>query len=98
MPKKNAQIATDYTFLKSPWPSKFKCANTFENIQNLNMYSRKTENVKFPLKASVQKAVQNIFAKFLQSACCCYRLSKELCNVEIEWPEVGLNVDLVWYR
>ena len=50
MSKKIAQIATDYTFLKSPWPSKFKCAKTFENIQSLNVYSRKTENVQIPFK------------------------------------------------
>ena len=56
------------------------------------------EKLKFPLKASVQKAVQNFIAKILQSACCCYRLSKELYNVEIQWPEIGLNMDLVWYR
>ena len=31
---------------------------------------------KFPLKESVQKSVQNFFAKILQSACFCYRLSK----------------------
>jgi len=32
------------------------------------VYSRKTENVKFPLKASVQKPLKNFFAKIVQSA------------------------------
>ena len=41
---------------------------------HLNLYSRKTENVKIPL----QKSVQNVYAKIIQSACVCYRLSKEL--------------------
>ena len=51
---------------------------------------------KFPLKVSVQKSVQNFFAKVVQSTCFCYRLVKELYNDEIQWLEVGLNIDLVW--
>ena len=50
---------------------------------------------KFPLMASVQKSVQNFFAKIVQSGCFCYRLSK---YVEIQWLKVGLNIDLVGYR
>jgi len=50
----------------------------------------------FPLKVSVQKAVQNFIAKIVQSACFFYRLSKELYN-EIQGLEVGLNKDLVWF-
>ena len=49
-------------------------------------------------KVSVQKSVQNFFAKFVQSACFYYRLSKELYNVEVQSLEVCLNIDLVWYR
>ena len=50
----------------------------------------KLKMCKFLLEASVQ----NFFAKIVQSACFCYRLSKELYNVEIQWLEVGLNIDL----
>jgi len=45
--------------------------------------------------ASVQKSVQNFFAKIVQSGCFCYRLSK---YVEIQWLKVGINIDLVGYR
>ena len=54
----------------------------------------KLKMLKFPLTVSVQ----NFFAKIVQSGCFCYRLSKELLNVKIQWLEVGLNIDLVWYR
>ena len=52
-----AQIATNYTCLKSPWLSELKYAKTFANFLNLNFYSRKTKMWKFPLKAPVQKSV-----------------------------------------
>ena len=50
---------------------------------------------KFSFQASVQKSMQNFFVKFVQSASSCLRLSKKLQNVEIQWPEEGLNIDLV---
>ena len=58
----------------------------------------KLKMCKFPLNASMQKSMQNFFAKVVESACFSYRLSKELKHVEIPWLEVGLNIDLVWYR
>ena len=51
---------------------------------------------KFSLKAAVQKSIENVFAKIEISASFCLRLSKELKQVKIQWPEVGLNIDLVW--
>ena len=44
---------------------------------------------------AVKVSVQNFFAKLVQSACFCYRLFKELYNVEIQWLEEGLNLNLV---
>ena len=49
---------------------------------------------KFSSNASEQRSRQNIFAEILQSAFFCNRFSKELYNVEIQWLEVGLNLDL----
>ena len=92
--KKNAQIATNYTFFKNSEPRKYKSAKHFQNFQNLNVYSRKLKIGEFPLKASVQKSVQYFFAKIVLYGCFCYRLSKALYNVEIQWLEVGLNMDL----
>ena len=42
-----------------------------------------------------EKSMQNFFAKIVQYASFWYRLSKELKKVEIQWLEVGLNIDLV---
>ena len=39
-----------------------------QNVLNLNG-SRKAKECKFPLMASVQKLVQNVFAKIVPSAC-----------------------------
>ena len=39
--------------------------------------------------------MQNFFAKIVQSAFLCSRLSKELSKVEIQCPEVGLNMNLL---
>ena len=60
------------------------------------MCIKKNEIVKIPLNCVCAKPC----AKFLCKSCAicfCYRLSKELLNVEIQWLEVGLNIDLVWY-
>ena len=58
----------------------------------------KLKMCKFPLNASMQKSMQNFFAKVVQSACFWYRLSKEQYNVKNPMTESRLNVDLVWYR
>ena len=47
----------------------------------------KLKMCEFPLMASVQKSVQYFFAKVA-------KVSKALYNVEIQWLEVGLNMDL----
>ena len=41
------------------------------------------------------KLYAKFFAKIVQSAFSFSRLYKKLENVEIQWPEVGLNIDLV---
>ena len=50
---KISQNVIDYTFLKSPYHGEFKCAKIF---------------AKFSLKASMQKSLQNFFAKIVFSA------------------------------
>ena len=52
----------NYTFLKRPYFGEFKYAKIFAKFQKLNLYSRKIENVQFPLKASMQKFMQNFIA------------------------------------
>ena len=50
-----------------------------KHLQNSKTYmcnQEKLKMCKFPVKASVQKSVQNFFAKSVQSVCFCYRLPK----------------------
>ena len=95
---KNAQITTNYTFLKSHWLSKFKCVKSYANFKTQMCNQEKLKICKFSLKASVQNSVKNFFAKIVQYACFCYWLPKELYNLEIQWLKVSFNIDLVWCR
>ena len=76
--KKVAQVATNYTFLKSISPRKCKCAKFFKPKCLL----RRTENVQISFKG----VCVQIYAKFLCKICAncnllskfCYSVSKEL--------------------
>ena len=45
-----------------------------QNLQNLNLYSRKTKTVQIPFKGFCAKI---FFAEIVQSSLFCYRLSKD---------------------
>jgi len=62
MRKKNAQIATNYTF--------FNEQKHLQNYENLNMYSRKNENLQIPFKGVCAK----ICAKYLFKDCAIWLL------------------------
>ena len=53
--KMHTKNCANYTFLKSPWPSEFKCANNLQKYKNLNVCLRKTENVQIPFKGVCAK-------------------------------------------
>ena len=59
-----AQIATNYTFLKRPANSNLQ--NIFKIFKNLNVYSRKTDNVQILFKGVCAKIcarfIKNLFA------------------------------------
>ena len=65
-------------FLKALGPANSNVQQHLQNFYNLNVYSRKIENVQIAFKGICAKSVQNIFAKIAQSVCFSYRLSKEL--------------------
>ena len=60
--------------------SKSNMQKYLQHFFKINFYSRKIENVLilFELKGSVQKTMQNFFAKIVQSTFFCSRLSLEL--------------------
>ena len=98
MKQKIAQIATFYTFFKSPWPSKFNWAKTFAKFLKHFCVLMKKWNYANSIYRHLHKNMCKISSqKNLQSGCFCHRLSKELYNVEIQWLEVGLNINLVLY-
>ena len=49
-------------------PKELKYAKIFATFLKPKCVSRKIENVQVPIKASLQKSVQNFFAKFVHSA------------------------------
>ena len=68
--------ATNYTFLKSPWPANSK-GNTFAKfLKPKCVIQENLKMCKFPFKASVQISVQNFSAKIVKSGWFCYRLAK----------------------
>ena len=68
-------------FKKSVSDSKCEREKKIAKILNPKcVFKQKMNMCKFPFKASMQNSVQNIFAKIVQSAFFCYRLSKELRN------------------
>jgi len=73
---KSVRTMINYTFLKSPWPSKLKYAKIFSRFSKPKCVFKK--NLNFLFKASVHKSAQNFFAKIAQSALLCCKLSKEL--------------------
>jgi len=77
--EKIAQNAKTYTFLKSPAPSQFKCTKRlFAKFLKPKCVLKKLKMCKLPLKASVQKSVQNFFAKIVT------RLEVSL-NIDLVW-------------
>ena len=96
MCKNNCAKCNKFYIIEKPLPSEFKCAKTFSKFVRPKCVLKKKEKKmrKFSLKASVQ----NFFSKIEQPASFCYRLSKELKKVKIQWLEAGLNIDLVGSR
>ena len=75
----------NYTFLKSSYYGKFKFAKIFAKlIKTKFVFKKKLKMCKFPLTASVRKFMQNFFAKIVQSASFCSRLSNEYLRVTNE--------------
>ena len=78
--EKIAQNAKTYTFLKSPTPSQFKRTKRLfaKFLRPKCIFKKKLKMCTLPLKASVQKSVQNFFAKIVT------RLEVSL-NIDLVW-------------
>jgi len=83
----------NYTFLKNFYSGKFKYAkNIYKLLKQIKCYSRKCTN---SLLGICEKTMQNLFAKIVQSASFCSRLSIELYNQN---DRLRINIDLVGLR
>ena len=81
---KNSQNIKN-TILKSPWHGKFTYANIFSNFS-------KTENVQLFCAKMYKKC---FFCKNCEICFYLFKTFQKTIKCQIQWPEVGLNIDLV---